>query len=195
VNGVITTWKEDKGFGFIRPEGGGVDVFVHIRDFGNISRSPRVGDLVTYQPMRGEDGRLRAADAHIAGLSRIPPGRPVARQSRREASAGRLWPKALGVVVVLALLGIAYGNAGFRHGSAPSGFVEDVGDVREAVQASVRSSVAEHLEPAATFSCEGKRYCSEMTSCEEATYYQMHCPDTRMDGDFDGVPCEDQWCR
>lgn len=45
-----------------------------------------------------------------------------------------------------------------------------------------------------TFQCSGKNHCSEMTSCEEATYYLKHCPGTIMDGDGDGLPCEDQWC-
>ncbi|HET9699794.1 MAG TPA: excalibur calcium-binding domain-containing protein [Burkholderiales bacterium] len=34
-----------------------------------------------------------------------------------------------------------------------------------------------------------------MTSCAEATYFLMHCPGVKMDGNNDGVPCERQWCR
>jgi hypothetical protein len=33
-----------------------------------------------------------------------------------------------------------------------------------------------------------------MRSCEEATYFLRNCPNTKMDGDHDGVPCERQWC-
>jgi hypothetical protein len=44
------------------------------------------------------------------------------------------------------------------------------------------------------FRCEGKTRCSEMHSCEEATFYLRNCPGTKMDGDGDGVPCESQWC-
>jgi endonuclease YncB( thermonuclease family) len=42
--------------------------------------------------------------------------------------------------------------------------------------------------------CDGRRYCSQMTSCDEATWFLRHCPGTEMDGDGDGVPCERQWC-
>ena len=59
--GTIKTWKDDKGFGFIRPEIAGLDVFVHIRHFGSIGRKPRVGDTVFYQPMKDGSGRWRAA--------------------------------------------------------------------------------------------------------------------------------------
>lgn len=45
------------------------------------------------------------------------------------------------------------------------------------------------------FSCDGRTHCSEMRSCEEATYFIQHCPNTKMDGDGDGVPCEKQWCN
>ena len=45
------------------------------------------------------------------------------------------------------------------------------------------------------FTCDGREYCSQMTSCEEATYFINHCPNTKMDGNHDGVPCEKQWCR
>ena len=42
--------------------------------------------------------------------------------------------------------------------------------------------------------CDGRRICSQMTSCAEAQYFLAHCPDTEMDGDVDGIPCEKQWC-
>ena len=47
---------------------------------------------------------------------------------------------------------------------------------------------------AATFSCDGRQHCSQMRSCEEAEYFIRHCPNTKMDGDNDGVPCENQFC-
>ena len=45
------------------------------------------------------------------------------------------------------------------------------------------------------FSCDGRKYCSEMTSCEEARFFLQNCPDVEMDGDNDGIPCENQWCH
>ncbi|MGD9948830.1 MAG: excalibur calcium-binding domain-containing protein, partial [Desulfobulbus sp.] len=44
------------------------------------------------------------------------------------------------------------------------------------------------------FICDGRIYCSQMTSCEEAKFYLNHCPGTKMDGNNDGIPCEKQWC-
>jgi hypothetical protein len=45
------------------------------------------------------------------------------------------------------------------------------------------------------FKCDGRIYCSQMTSCAEATYFLRNCPGTKMDGDRDGIPCESQWCN
>jgi cold shock CspA family protein len=50
------------------------------------------------------------------------------------------------------------------------------------------------VEDTAKFQCQGKRYCSEMTSCEEATFYLKNCPGVEIDGDGDGIPCESQLC-
>ena len=49
-------------------------------------------------------------------------------------------------------------------------------------------------EATSSFTCDGRTHCSHMRSCEEATYFLQHCPNTQMDGDNDGVPCEQQWC-
>jgi hypothetical protein len=45
------------------------------------------------------------------------------------------------------------------------------------------------------YRCDGRKHCSQMTSCQEATYFLRNCPGVKMDGDHDGVPCEEQWCR
>lgn len=43
--------------------------------------------------------------------------------------------------------------------------------------------------------CDGRVYCSQMGSCEEATWFLKNCPGMKMDGNSDGVPCETQWCK
>ena len=48
---------------------------------------------------------------------------------------------------------------------------------------------------AAPFKCDGRKYCSQMTSCAEAKTFLQNCPGMKMDGDNDGIPCETQWCR
>ena len=32
------------------------------------------------------------------------------------------------------------------------------------------------------FKCDGRTYCSQMTSCAEATYFLKNCPGVKMDG-------------
>jgi hypothetical protein len=46
----------------------------------------------------------------------------------------------------------------------------------------------------ANFKCDGRTYCSQMSSCAEAKFFLNNCPGTKMDGDGDGIPCENQWC-
>lgn len=39
------------------------------------------------------------------------------------------------------------------------------------------------LQPAApAFRCDGRTLCSQMSSCQEATYFLKNCPGTKMDG-------------
>ncbi|WP_275672789.1 excalibur calcium-binding domain-containing protein [Marinomonas algicola] len=40
------------------------------------------------------------------------------------------------------------------------------------------------------FTCDGRQHCSQMNSRAEAVFFINNCPDTKMDGDHDGVPCE-----
>lgn len=45
----------------------------------------------------------------------------------------------------------------------------------------------------AKFNCDGRQHCSQMKSYAEAKYFINHCPNTKMDGDNDGIPCERQF--
>jgi hypothetical protein len=49
-------------------------------------------------------------------------------------------------------------------------------------------------ETSPAYRCDGRTRCSQMTSCAEATWVLNHCPGTQMDGNHDGVPCEQQFC-
>jgi hypothetical protein len=43
------------------------------------------------------------------------------------------------------------------------------------------------------YQCDGRQYCSQMRSYEEAKFFIDNCPNTKMDGDNDGIPCERQF--
>lgn len=70
---------------------------------------------------------------------------------------------------------------------------------KRAAAASAATGARTQAAPAATapsgrFSCDGRQYCSQMKSCDEAKYFLANCPDPKMDGDGNGIPCEKQWC-
>jgi uncharacterized membrane protein YsdA (DUF1294 family)/cold shock CspA family protein len=56
----LTNWDDDKGFGFVTPDNGGLRAFVHIRAFSYRRRRPRNGDVITYQLTWDKQGRPRA---------------------------------------------------------------------------------------------------------------------------------------
>jgi micrococcal nuclease len=66
---------------------------------------------------------------------------------------------------------------------------------KPAATAPAPAPVAAALAPArGKYNCDGRSYCSQMTSCAEATWFLNNCPGVKMDGDRNGVPCESQWC-
>ena len=75
--GRITKWKDDQGFGFITPNGGGAPVFVHIKTFSDRDRRPVGNEFVTYELTADEQRRPRAAKVAFVGERRAEP--PVDR--------------------------------------------------------------------------------------------------------------------
>lgn len=44
--------------------------------------------------------------------------------------------------------------------------------------------------PLGYFKCDGRQYCAQMHSLAEARWFVRNCPNTKMDGNNDGEPCE-----
>lgn len=71
----------------------------------------------------------------------------------------------------------------------------DVACITKNAVASGSNSVPKtQLTEQKSYHCDGRTRCSQMKSCEEATFFIKNCPDTKMDGDNDNIPCESQWC-
>lgn len=181
--GTLTTWNDERGFGFIQPEGGGAEVFVHISAWPKGGGRPRVDERLSFELEHDSRGRPRAVRV-------ARPGERPALQRNRSARRSRGGPaRAFGAILtILALLGI-----GFLAYTQRDALLRAVHTV--APTAKPRFVLARSESFPADFRCDGRTRCSQMTSCAEATYFLRHCPGTRMDGDRDGIPCEEQWCN
>jgi uncharacterized membrane protein YsdA (DUF1294 family)/cold shock CspA family protein len=106
--GKLISWKPDRAFGFIRPDEGGADVFVHLRDFGRIARPPKIGDAISYQRVGDGKGRYRAADVQVEGLQRSAGSmRSRTRTARRGAEAESAPSRSPSWIACLFLAGVA----------------------------------------------------------------------------------------
>lgn len=172
--GKITHWNGEKGFGFITPEAGAKQVFVHISAFSNRSVPPGVGQIVTFTLSQDNQGRPRAVDVARAGER--PPKKPR-RGSRSTTTRNAVFALLIGLLIVA----VAYSKYQKSQGGAAVPF---------------KAFTPESSPPSTSnqFRCDGRTHCSHMTSCEEAFFFIQNCPNTWMDGDHDGVPCESQWC-
>lgn len=69
MKGTIVSWKGDKGFGFINPEGKAEQVFFHISSVKKATRKPEVGDVVIFDVAKDAQGRLKATHVLLEGVS------------------------------------------------------------------------------------------------------------------------------
>jgi uncharacterized membrane protein YsdA (DUF1294 family)/cold shock CspA family protein len=67
TKGTISSWNDEKGYGFIDPVSGGKRVFIHIKAFDNRGRRPELNQTVTYAISMDKQGRPCAVKATLAG--------------------------------------------------------------------------------------------------------------------------------
>ncbi|MCU8004862.1 MULTISPECIES: excalibur calcium-binding domain-containing protein [unclassified Shewanella] len=204
--GVLVRWNDEKGFGFIQPEKNAAqDVFIHISVLKKMARKPIVGDSILFQTEVQNDGKRKAVIASIEGVAVVAasatPRSHSHVQSRNEnfnfnnkdkAHHHNSRKSSFNTIIPLLII-VAIVIFGFKQyqefNEAPA--IDEVPVLtNEDIE---RMPIYESATP--SFQCEvGKTHCSHMSSCAEATFYIQNCPNTQMDGDDDGIPCERQWC-
>ncbi len=177
LHGTLTKWNDDRGFGFITPASRTPDIFVHISAFPRAGGRPRLNELISFETEAGHDGKQRAV--RVMRPRQQTTGRPAATRELQRTHGHRLG----GVLALLAVAAVgAYGYSRFVKQVVPPG-------------AAKSDSQMQLASPSSRYACDGRTMCSQMTSCAEARYFIRNCPNTQMDGDGDGEPCESQWCN
>lgn len=75
----VARWRGDKGFGFLTPEEGDKDIFVHVNDCGVALVE---GTMVEYTEQTGDDGRIKATK--VLGVG----GRPLVEPAPAAPAGG-----------------------------------------------------------------------------------------------------------
>ncbi|WOX06133.1 excalibur calcium-binding domain-containing protein [Microbulbifer pacificus] len=94
-------------------------------------------------------------------------------------------PFKLQLLGILVILGLAYANGGLELPGSVSSSFSNLNVLRPENSNFYSSNLS-----SPHFKCDGRQHCSQMTSREEAVFFIRNCPNTKMDGDNDGVPCE-----
>lgn len=96
--GKVRNWNDDKGYGFVEPNGGGQRAFVHISSFVRPGRRPVDGDVITYTPVQGKDGRYKAS-----GISFSRPTGGVSKERRKNGMAGTIFATGFWIFLAVAV--------------------------------------------------------------------------------------------
>lgn len=186
-SGKLKKWNAERGFGFIVADDGGQDVFVHISAFMRDGRQPVDSEILTFEVEPDRNGkrsavRVRRPGDVVRAAQRSGPSRPRTGGSRRAESEGFI-AKAFTILVICGLAWFAYTQYARRAATFNS-----------VLPAPPISLSPAKLPAPPDFKCDGRHMCSQMTSCREATLLLQNCPGMQMDGNGDGIPCEQQWC-
>ena len=83
LQGKIINWNDDKGFGFVEPNGGGDRAFVHIKAFKPRSRRPVNGEVIIYELVRENNNRFKATNIKFARDAKALSNRSKVKSGRQ----------------------------------------------------------------------------------------------------------------
>ncbi len=69
MKGKLIRWNEDRGFGFIKSTKIKGDIFIHISALKTMSRRPQNADIIFFDLVTEKDGKNKAINASIEGVS------------------------------------------------------------------------------------------------------------------------------
>jgi len=106
-DGTIKSWDDERGFGFIEPDGGGQDIFVHIKAFKGLRERPQASQRVSFEIELGPQGKKRALNVELIRAARPARNRESRNGSAQWGSATLFAIPAFGIVL---MLGYALGH-------------------------------------------------------------------------------------
>ena len=145
-----------------------------LRLAGRDPRGQQIGVLVVDDV---NIGQRMVEEGHAWSLRGRNDTGPLVKQERMAKALGR----------GLHAGGAAVKPSDFRRTNGPCA------DAAPAAQPAQRAANPPAVAPA-PYRCDGRIYCSQMKSCDEARFFLANCPGVKMDGNHDGIPCERQWC-
>lgn len=185
ASGKLQHWNDERGFGFIAPAQGGAQIFVHISAFPRDGSRPVVGEQLWYDLGKGRDGKAQAVNVRRLAAQ----VRPRAPMAARRAEASGISFTGVFVIAVLLVIAVNWGYGHYQRWQKRQDLAAEIAPARP-----FRATATTAAPTGAGFRCDGRTMCSQMRSCEEATWFINNCPGTRMDGEGDGIPCERQLC-
>ncbi|MDD2878845.1 MAG: cold shock domain-containing protein [Rhodoferax sp.] len=201
--GKVKKWNAERGFGFILADDSGQDIFVHITAFPRNGGLPAEGEALSFEVEpdgKGNKHAVRVLRGDAAPPAHAIPSKPRPRQLSHAPKESSFFGKVVALILVAAVGWYGYSRYAQRvvQTKAVAQSVDRSPAPVSLFEPAQQAQPAEHAQPAqpapSHFSCDGRKYCSQMTSCKEAKLFLQNCPGMEMDGNHDGVPCEQQWC-
>ncbi|MBA6390618.1 excalibur calcium-binding domain-containing protein [Colwellia sp. BRX10-3] len=180
--GQLKSWFDNKGFGFIESPELKQDTFIHISALKEMSRKPKIGDFIYFEVEQQSNGKTSAINCRIEGVAA-----KALKQQKHRVYKNSFSPKSKTVLLfaIIVVCAFAYQRLNVKTPHIPA---------EQFTAPKVNSFPPQPvINTQSQFSCDGRQHCSEMSSYEEAKYFLQNCPNTKMDGDGDGIPCERQF--
>ena len=178
--GQLKSWNGNKGFGFIQSDDLSQNTFIHISALKAMSRKPKIGDFIYFEVEKQADGKTKAINCRIEGVA--PKSTNQNKSIHRLAKKNKA-PKSKLVLVLLVLAIGAFTYQRLDRISAPKQPSNTPTNITPSI-------ITNPIQATPQFKCDGRQHCSQMKSRAEAVFFIQHCPNTKMDGDNDGIPCE-----
>ncbi len=171
LQGNLKKWNDDRGFGFIVSPQRKNEFFVHISAFPRDGQRPKIGEKITFEVEIDKNGKSRAIRVLRTGTRSYTRKKVVSKRIKNRVNL-----KTVIIICISAFIAYnGYNSYAVRENYKP---VTSTPKIMPEKKARIK------------FSCDGRQHCSQMSSREEAEYFIQNCPNTKMDGDNDGVPCE-----
>ena len=188
VDGVVKNYNAERGFGFISVDGQKKEVFFHITDCPNRDIEPKQGERFKFRIV-DDQGKSKAQnivrlDIQSEAERHTPQSRANARKNiiqrrnnKKSSSGSGLGVTVIGLLVIVGLIYMLYGK--YQRVQLANQPTESIQQIAQPINSNTNN-----------YRCDGRVHCSQMNSREEARWFVRNCPGTKMDGNHDGEPCE-----